>query len=106
MQKQLARSQPAWIQVGKIAAGRLAMLGGRVARATRMSWFLSRLPGRLGFAMAMLESTRSPLRRARYRPTSDGARHEGTTTLLTGCVMEGLFAGTNRATERTLRRGR
>jgi glycolate oxidase iron-sulfur subunit len=79
---------------------RLAMLGGRVARATRLSWLLSRLPGRLGFAMAMLESTRSPLRRPRYEATGDGAR--GTTTLLTGCVMEGLFAGTNRATARTL----
>jgi glycolate oxidase iron-sulfur subunit len=79
---------------------RLAMLGGRVARATRISWLLSRLPGRLGFAMAMLESTRSPLRRKRYQAVGDG-RH-GTATLLTGCVMEGLFAGTNRATERTL----
>jgi glycolate oxidase iron-sulfur subunit len=79
---------------------RLAMLGGRVARATRISWLLSRLPGRLGFAMAMLESTRAPVRRARYRPTGDGVR--GTATLLTGCVMEGLFAETNRATERTL----
>ena len=79
---------------------RLAMLGGRVARATRISWLLSRLPGRLGFAMAMLESTRSPLRRKRYQAVGDGVH--GTATLLTGCVMEGLFAGTNRATERTL----
>jgi glycolate oxidase iron-sulfur subunit len=82
------------------ALTRLAMLGGRVARATRVSWLLSRLPGRLGFAMAMLESTRSPLRRKRYRAVGDGVH--GTATLLTGCVMEGLFAGTNRATERTL----
>jgi glycolate oxidase iron-sulfur subunit len=79
---------------------RLAMLGGRIARATRVSWRLSRLPGRLGFAMAMLESTRSPVRRAKYRATGDGVH--GSATLLTGCVMEGLFAGTNRATERTL----
>jgi glycolate oxidase iron-sulfur subunit len=79
---------------------RLAMLGGRVARATRMSWLLSRLPGRLGFAMAMLESTRSPVRRRRYRATGDGVH--GTATLLTGCVMEGLFTETNRATERAL----
>jgi glycolate oxidase iron-sulfur subunit len=82
------------------ALTRLAMLGGRVARATRISWLLSRLPGRLGFAMAMLESTRSPVRRSRYTPTGDGSR--GSATLLTGCVMEGLFARTNRATERTL----
>jgi glycolate oxidase iron-sulfur subunit len=79
---------------------RLAMLGGRVTRATRISWLLSRLPGRLGFAMAMLESTRSPVRRKRYHATGD--RVHGTTTLLTGCVMEGLFAETNRATERAL----
>lgn len=79
---------------------RLLMLGGRIARGTRVSRLLSRLPGRLGFAMAMLESTRPAVKRARYRPTGDGAR--GTATLLTGCVMEGLFEPTNRATERTL----
>ncbi|HET9013740.1 MAG TPA: 4Fe-4S dicluster domain-containing protein, partial [Gemmatimonadaceae bacterium] len=79
---------------------RLAMLGGRLARATRLSWLLSRLPGRLGFAMSMLESTRPAVKRRRYEATGDGAR--GTATLLTGCVMEGLFAGTNRATERVL----
>lgn len=79
---------------------RLAMFSGRVARALRLSMLGSRLPGRLGFAMAMLESTRTPLRRATYRPASDGSR--GRATLLTGCVMEGLFAQTNRATERTL----
>ncbi|MEO7713961.1 MAG: (Fe-S)-binding protein [Gemmatimonadaceae bacterium] len=79
---------------------RLAMLGGRITRATRFSWLLSRLPGRTGFAMAMLESTRSAVHRRHYTPTGDGAR--GSVTLLTGCVMEGLFANTNRATERTL----
>jgi glycolate oxidase iron-sulfur subunit len=82
------------------ALTRLAMFGGRVARATRLSWLLSRLPGRFGFAMAMLESTRSPVRRKRYHAVGD--RVHGTATLLTGCVMEGLFAGTNRATERAL----
>jgi glycolate oxidase iron-sulfur subunit len=79
---------------------RLFMLGGRIARATRVSRLLSRLPGRFGFAMAMLESTRPAVKRARYTPRGDGER--GTATLLTGCVMEGLFAPTNRATERTL----
>ncbi len=79
---------------------RLAMLGGRIARATRVSWLLSRLPGRFGFAMAMLESTRRAVRTRRYVPRTDGSR--GTATLLTGCVMEGLYAETNRATERTL----
>lgn len=79
---------------------RLAMLGGRVARATRLSWLLSRLPGRLGFSMAMLESTRPPLKRRKYEATGDGSR--GSAALLTGCVMEGLYSDTNRATERTL----
>jgi glycolate oxidase iron-sulfur subunit len=78
----------------------LAMLGGRIARALRVSSLLSRLPGRLGFAMAMLEATRSPLARGRYAPHGDATR--GSATLLTGCVMEGLFEETNRATERTL----
>jgi glycolate oxidase iron-sulfur subunit len=78
----------------------LAMLGGRIARATRVSWLLSRLPGRLGFAMAMLESTRPPLKRRSYVPQGNGAR--GSAALLSGCVMEGLYTGTNRATERTL----
>jgi glycolate oxidase iron-sulfur subunit len=78
----------------------VAMLGGRIARALRISSLLARLPGRLGFAMAMLEATRSPVKRAAYRPGGDGSR--GSATLLTGCVMEGLFGETNRATERTL----
>ena len=78
----------------------LALRGGRVARALRLSRLLARLPGRLGFAMAMLESTRRDGAAREYAPHEDGAR--GSATLLTGCVMEGLFADTNRATERTL----
>ena len=35
-----------------------------------------------------------------YRPAGDGSR--GSVALLDGCVMEGLFTETNRATERTL----
>ena len=78
----------------------LVLFGGRIARAMRISTLLSRLPGRFGFAMSMLESTRVPVRRSAYEPGGDGSR--GTATLLTGCVMEGLFTETNRATERTL----
>lgn len=40
----------------------LAMAGGRIARATGFSRLFSRLPGRFGFAMAMLTSTRRPAR--------------------------------------------
>ena len=79
---------------------RLFMLGGRLTRALGVSRLLARVPGRLGFAMAMLESTRRSLPTARYTAPSAGSR--GTVALLNGCVMEGLFAETNRATERTL----
>ena len=78
----------------------LAMLGGRVTRALGLSRALAGVPGRFGFAMAMLESTRSPVQRGGYTPKADASR--GSATLLTGCVMEGLFTETNRATERTL----
>ena len=79
---------------------RAAMFGGRLTRALRLSRLLARLPGRIGFAMAMLESTRSPLPRRSYQPRSDGSR--GAVAVLQGCVMDGLFAETNRATSRTL----
>jgi glycolate oxidase iron-sulfur subunit len=79
---------------------RFAMLGGRVTRALRISALLARLPGRLGFAMAMLESTRRAIPRLAYDAAGDGTL--GDATLLTGCVMEGLYGETNRATERTL----
>jgi glycolate oxidase iron-sulfur subunit len=77
----------------------LAMAMSRLFRATRIPVLLSRASGRFGFSMAMLASTTSPAR-ADYAPEGDGSR--GTVALLTGCVMEGLFAETNRATERTL----
>jgi glycolate oxidase iron-sulfur subunit len=79
---------------------RLGLLGGRITRGLRISRLLARLPGRLGFAMAMLESTRRALPSRAYEATGDGSN--GSATLLTGCVMEGLFTETNRATERTL----
>jgi glycolate oxidase iron-sulfur subunit len=51
--------------------------------------------------MGMLAAAGTPLERARYeaRPARDSL---GSATLLRGCVMEGLFTETNRATERTL----
>jgi glycolate oxidase iron-sulfur subunit len=50
---------------------------------------------------AMLDATaRPPVRNAAWSATGNGER--GTATLLTGCVMEGLLAPVNRATERTL----
>ena len=76
------------------------LLGGRLLRATGLTKLLARLPGPLGFAMAMLESTRPKLARRAYDARGDGSR--GTAALLLGCVMEGLFGETNRATERVL----
>lgn len=78
----------------------LALAGGRVMRAVGVAKLLSNLPGRLGFAMAMLNSTRRPATARRAASSSNGAR--GSVALLAGCVMEGLFAETNRATERVL----
>src|SRR5262249_52328269 len=71
---------------------RLAMFGGRLARATGVARLFSKLPGRVGFSMAMLASTsrRGGAARSRPMPEHKGAR--GTVALLTGCVMEGIFA--------------
>lgn len=79
---------------------RLAMFGGRITRATGIARLLSQVPGRLGFAMAMLASTARRERAFKSPLPSD--RKRGIVALLTGCVMEGLFAETNRATERVL----
>jgi glycolate oxidase iron-sulfur subunit len=80
---------------------RAVMAGGRVARALGVSRLAARLlPGRFGFALHMLESTRVPVRRRAYQARGDGSR--GTVALLEGCVMDGLYADTNAATERTL----
>ena len=78
----------------------LALAGGRLLRATRLPSLLSRLGGRLGFAMAMLDATRPPLEKRAWKPAGTGAR--GTVAPLEGCVMKGLYAETNRATARVL----
>ncbi|MEO7965814.1 MAG: heterodisulfide reductase-related iron-sulfur binding cluster [Gemmatimonadaceae bacterium] len=78
----------------------LALLGGRLMRATPIPRLLARLPGRLGFAFAMLRSTERVVARGEYIAKGDGSR--GRTAILEGCVMKGLFAETNRATERVL----
>jgi len=79
---------------------RPALFAARVARASGLAGVLARiLPDRLAMPFAMLASTTRPAPRM-WHAAGDG-RH-GTATLLTGCVMEGLFAPVNRATERTL----
>jgi glycolate oxidase iron-sulfur subunit len=79
---------------------RSAMAMSRMLRALRVPVLLSRVGGRLGFAMAMLASTGDGPRRERYAARGEGDR--GGVALLLGCVMEGLLTETNRATERTL----
>ena len=78
-----------------------ALLASRVLRATGIPALAGRvLGGRLGFAMAMLASTRPVLGTRAYEARGSGAR--GTTAMLDGCVMRGLYAHTNDATRRTL----
>ncbi|MEW5917056.1 MAG: heterodisulfide reductase-related iron-sulfur binding cluster, partial [Gemmatimonadota bacterium] len=76
-----------------------AMWLGRVVRALGIARLLSRLPGRIGFANAMLASASSGPAREGY---SAGDPTRGSVALLSGCVMQGLFAETNYATLRTL----
>src|SRR5262245_17330847 len=80
---------------------RVMLVLSRILRATRLPALFSRLAGRLGFASAMLASTRLSLPERDYDFGMAGAR--GIVALLNGCVMSGLFARTNRATKRTLR---
>src|SRR5688572_2978619 len=74
----------------------------RLARGLRLTSILARLPGRAGFAFAMLESTR-PVFTARG-PAVQGTPARGTVATLEGCAMDGLFAHTNEATKRVLAR--
>jgi glycolate oxidase iron-sulfur subunit len=90
----------------------ISMWKARVFRATGIPRLLARLPGRLGFAMAMLASTRRTRAESSrtYDPRAAAARGRdrrgnearGKVATLDGCVMRGLFAPANRATERTL----
>jgi glycolate oxidase iron-sulfur subunit len=61
--------------------------------------------GRLRFALALLLASRSPLARDRSQrkvKEETGGPAATRVALLRGCVMEGLFRETNRATERVL----
>ncbi len=79
----------------------------------RLAYDVRLVSGRLRFALALLLATRSPfaVRGNRLRAESsndrESPRHYAPTmrvALLRGCVMEGLFRETNRATERVLER--
>lgn len=81
---------------------KLAMFASRLLAATPIPTVMSRVKGRAGFGMAMLASATAPLEREQYAASGNGDRE--TTSVLLGCVMEGLFTDTNRATERVLAR--
>lgn len=79
---------------------RPALLVARALRASGIARIAARvLPARVAMPAAMLASTARPPA-ASWSATGDGAR--GSATLLTGCVMEGLFTELNRATDRVL----
>lgn len=87
----------------------LVMLLARLARAIGVTRLLARAPGRVGIAMATIEAT---TRSAGGRRSTSGtmlpraplATVRESVAVLEGCVMEGLLAPVNRATERTLAR--
>ncbi|MCU0617437.1 MAG: heterodisulfide reductase-related iron-sulfur binding cluster [Gemmatimonadaceae bacterium] len=83
-----------------------ALLGARIVRASGIARWLARtLPARVAFPFAMLAST-APVRIAGNRtgPRLRRATQPApTATMLTGCVMQGLFAHVNDATATALR---
>lgn len=79
---------------------RPAMFFSRLIAATPIPTLFSGVKGRLGFAMAMLASTGRSIERSPYNPITRGER--GSVATLRGCVMDGLFSQTNRATDRVL----
>ena len=81
----------------------LAMGGARLIRGLGISTLLARLPGRVGIAMATIEATRRGPAGTGYPTPAETPQREGV-AVLTGCVMEGLLAPVNRATERVLKR--
>jgi len=80
---------------------RVMLFASRIMRATGLPSLFARVGGQLGFAFAMLASTRNSIREHDYDFGMPGSR--GAVALLLGCVMDGLFSRTNRATRRTLR---
>ena len=80
---------------------RPALALSRLLRGTGIPRLLARVPGRIGFAFAMLDATRPALRTPPYTPRAHSAG--GSAALLTGCVMDGLFRHTHDATRRALR---
>ncbi|HEX6574680.1 MAG TPA: heterodisulfide reductase-related iron-sulfur binding cluster [Gemmatimonadaceae bacterium] len=81
---------------------RTAMMLSRLLAATPIPTIFEKVAGRFGFGMAMLSASGSPLERDPYEVDQRADRES--VAVLKGCVMEGLFTETNRATERVLGR--
>ncbi|MGQ0537863.1 MAG: (Fe-S)-binding protein [Gemmatimonadaceae bacterium] len=83
---------------------RAALALARAVRALGIAHLAARLPGRLGFTAAMLAASKAalPARRDGARPYPTASRERATVASLSGCVMQGLFTATNRATDRVL----
>ncbi|MEK6284899.1 MAG: heterodisulfide reductase-related iron-sulfur binding cluster [Acidobacteriota bacterium] len=90
-----------WLLRSALAVAR----GFRDSGLARAAFKANLLRGRLRFALALLLASRSPVgrinsrRKARTDVIAKGATR---VAVLRGCVMEGLFRETNRATERVL----
>ncbi|MDQ8165794.1 MAG: heterodisulfide reductase-related iron-sulfur binding cluster, partial [Gemmatimonadota bacterium] len=99
------------------ALSRLAFALARLTRESGVSGLLAKLPGRIGIGMANLEATRRDAPTAAHGARSAAAHatpvarasiaarpavKRPPVVVLTGCVMEGLLAPVNRATERVL----
>ena len=85
-----------WL-VAHLSVFRPLLFAARMLRATGLPRFLARV----SFPFAMLAASAPVFRAREYAPRGTSAR--GKVALLTGCVMDGLFAHVHRATERTLR---
>jgi glycolate dehydrogenase iron-sulfur subunit len=70
----------------------------------RVIFDADQVPGRVRFALALLLASRSPFRRPQPPASPTPRAGAKRVALLRGCVMEGLFSETNRATERVLAR--
>lgn len=90
-----------WLLRSALAVAR----GFRDSGLARAAFNANLLRGRLRFALALLLASHSPVGRVNSRRKArTDANSEGATrvAVLRGCVMEGLFRETNRATERVL----
>jgi glycolate dehydrogenase iron-sulfur subunit len=91
-----------WLLRAALALAR----GFRDSGLARAVFRMNLLGGRLRFALALLIASRSPLAtiRAHRRVRASNASGAKRVAMLRGCVMDGLFRETNRATERVLAR--